>query len=460
MLKSIRFKVQKTLLACFAVIFGVALVGMPQVVCAEGEVASVDGTLYATVQEAINNADGKTVTLIANATESVTIPAGTTVTLDLGEYTLTNTAGQHTVTNYGNLTITGNGTIDNVSHGRGALVNKGTVTLESGTLTRSQEAGTAPADQGGTNGGNSWYVVDNNGGEMIMNGGTVVATGKYSSLIRNLNATFTMNGGTLSNAFITLKNDDNGVATITGGYIESTGDFGNSAIQNWGNVTITGGMVYAPEGARAIYALTYTENGVASTSQTTISDDAYISGDVLLKAYDAVTAGPVMEVEGGYISGDIAVNKSSTLIVNDPETIGGSITTDGTGTFTTDDSDWQETVNEDGTVSYEYQYAIVYYEPLVEIIEKFDALDFANFTEEQLDKLYETLNTLDFSIGVSETEKADEMVATLQALYDELVGTNNPDTADGIIPIVGLGSISVLGLAIATVCFSRRKRFN
>ena len=96
------------------------------------EVASVEGgASYTSVQEAINNANGKTVTLLDNVAESITIPAGTSVTLNLGGFTLTNTAGSHTITNDGTLTLTGTGTVDNISHGKGALVNNagGNVTL-------------------------------------------------------------------------------------------------------------------------------------------------------------------------------------------------------------------------------------------------------------------------------------------------------------------------------------------
>ena len=46
-----------------------------------GNVASVDGQEYATVQEAINNGNGKTVTLLDDAKENVVIPEGATVTL-------------------------------------------------------------------------------------------------------------------------------------------------------------------------------------------------------------------------------------------------------------------------------------------------------------------------------------------------------------------------------------------
>ena len=50
---------------------------------AEGNVASVDGVEYPTLQAALDDADGKTVSLLTDVTESVSVPAGATVTLDL-----------------------------------------------------------------------------------------------------------------------------------------------------------------------------------------------------------------------------------------------------------------------------------------------------------------------------------------------------------------------------------------
>ena len=60
-----------------------------------GNVASVDGQEYATVQEAINKGNGKTVTLLDDAKENVVIPEGATVTLDLGTFTLANDGEPH-----------------------------------------------------------------------------------------------------------------------------------------------------------------------------------------------------------------------------------------------------------------------------------------------------------------------------------------------------------------------------
>ena len=103
--------------------------------------AKVGDKYYATLAEAIDVADSKTVTLIANVTENVTIPADTTVTLDLNGKCLTN-KNDHTIINYGTLTIqdsVGGGVVDVVTHGKAALCNKGTINeISGGTFTRSK----------------------------------------------------------------------------------------------------------------------------------------------------------------------------------------------------------------------------------------------------------------------------------------------------------------------------------
>ncbi|MDY3004803.1 MAG: hypothetical protein SOR92_10075 [Christensenella hongkongensis] len=287
--------------------------------------AEAGGQKYVSVQDAVNAANGGTVILLKNTTESITVPEGTTVTLDLATFTLTNEANQHTITNKGTLTISGSGTVDNVSHARGALVNNGTLIMESGKLTRSKEAGVQ-----GSNGGNSWYVVDNNGGTMTMKGGSVVNTSGYSSLIRNINnATFNMAGGELENTFIALKNDDNGIMNVTGGSVSTTAA-GGSAIQNWGDLTVSGGVLNAVDGARAIYASAWDER---YQSNTVILDGAQINGGILIKAdedYPASTEQPFVTIQGGNISGDVLVGDKGDLTVENG-IFNGTIGTEDTG---------------------------------------------------------------------------------------------------------------------------------
>ena len=189
-----------------------------------GNVASVDGQEYATVQEAINNGNGKTVTLLDDAKENVVIPEGATVTLDLGTFTLANNGASHTITNKGTLTIQGSGKVDNENHGKAALWNEGTAVLNGGTFDRSKEAGSSAE----ASGSNSYYTVVNHGNMTINDGVTITQNGKFSSLLENgwyngaenksgQPSVLTIKGGTFSGGLNTIKNDDYGELIVEGG---------------------------------------------------------------------------------------------------------------------------------------------------------------------------------------------------------------------------------------------------
>lgn len=213
-----------------------------------------------------------TVKLAADTTKDVTIPAGATVTLDLNGYKLTNVSG-HTITNNGNLTVTGSGTVDNVTHGKGALYNKSgaTAILNGGTFTRSLEAGTY--DPYGNN-GNSWYTIQNDG-TMTINAGTTVTTrlmgdgkavGGYSSLIRNggnagTAPTLLINGGHFNGGINTVKNDEGGTLTIKGGDFSNTTQY---VIMNWNIADIYDGTFEAQSTASAVL-FSSSWNGSAGT---------------------------------------------------------------------------------------------------------------------------------------------------------------------------------------------------
>lgn len=314
----------KKLLASVVALAALSSVMLPiTAFAAPGDVASVEGTLYASLQTAIDNADGKTVELLSNVTESITIASSKTVTLDLNGFTLTNTAGKHTITNAGTLTVQGNGTVDNISHGRGALVNTGIVTLNGGTFTRSQEKGIA-----GSANGNSWYVVDNHGTITVNNGVTIKNTSGFSSLIRNGNpaGTLIVKGGNFENAFIVLKNDDNGKIDMTGGTVSTTGA-GGSALQNWGEATVSGGTLNAVDSAVAVYALTWDD---AYTSDLTITGSATLNGNVKVMRDDYETSNnPTVVVAGGTVDGDIVADLQADVSVT-----GGTVTGKVTATET------------------------------------------------------------------------------------------------------------------------------
>lgn len=224
-----------------------------------------------TLQEKITAAEnGDTVSLSEDETGSITVSAGKDITLDLAGHKLTNTADNHTVIieKGASLTVLDSseakaGTIDNVSHGKAAVVNHGTFVLNSGSLTRSAEASTLSDDGNTASGSNSWYVVWNTG-NMTVNGGKILFSsdnqGYYSSLIDNgwadpskntekAFATLTVTGGELSGGKITIKNDDYGILDIQGGTLTQACESFFSVF-NWNDATISGGTINGTVGAQ------------------------------------------------------------------------------------------------------------------------------------------------------------------------------------------------------------------
>lgn len=272
---------------------------------ADGDVAQVGEQTYATVAGAIEAAkDGGTVKLLKDVAEPITIPAGYTVTLDLNGKKLVNsevpqaepaTGAKHTITNEGTLTITGDGLVDNVSHGKAALYNDGTVTIEKAGITRSAEKGSAPDN----NGGNSWYVVYNHAANAVMNvedGAEIFGTSAFSSCVRN-DGVMNIKGGYISqDKFIAVKNDS-GILNVTGGIISSN----DQAIQNWSKATITDGVFNGD-----IYTWAYTDNGTPYAGETTIAGaenaeeevGVFINGNVYGVNYDGSAAKAQVRIEG------------------------------------------------------------------------------------------------------------------------------------------------------------------
>ncbi len=191
--------------------------------------------------------------------ESITIPSGADVTLILSGTTITNTTNDAIVVeDGGTLSITG-GTVDATAHGKAAIRNNqgGTVVAENVTFTRSQEAGTGSSD----NGGNSYYVVLNQGTMTFKTGTVVIGNGHYSSLIENgwyypadnsagEYAYLTIEDGTYIGGLYSVKNDDYGILTINNGTFENE----YPALLNYGTATINNGtfsteyVAYCPIG--------------------------------------------------------------------------------------------------------------------------------------------------------------------------------------------------------------------
>lgn len=294
----------------------------------EGENTAVAnaGANYNTLANAISAAaSGDTVTLLKDVTEDVTIPAGKTITLDLNGKTLTNVK-DHTILNNGDLTITGAGTVDNVSHQKGALYNKGTVVVNGGTFDRSKENGKTSNDSGS----NSWYTIKNVGFMTIHDGATVqtagnnTTLGKFSSLVSNgyFNAgdytnnkgldqpILTIDGGTFRGGLNTIKNDDRAKLTISGGTFSN---YYQAVVQNHNIAEITGGTFTAASDAEKETYGIYNCGCAADIDLGTLT----VSGGTFTGATYAVaevsSQNAAVNISGGQFAGTkAAIIKSST----------------------------------------------------------------------------------------------------------------------------------------------------
>lgn len=322
-----------------------------------------------------------TVKLAADTTKDVTIPAGATVTLDLNGHKLTNASG-HTITNNGNLTVTGSGTVDNITHAKAALYNNtgATATLNGGTFTRSAEAGTASPDSAN---GNSWYTVKNYGTMTINSNTTITNTGSHSSAIANgwydaskagsngeptriADAVLTINGGNISGGKITVKNDDYGTLSITGGSLSQPLS-GLYCIYNANVTSISGGTVNGAVGSYNgsvegdlgkldITGGTYTDDPtdyVASTAIARKDGDAQYTVVAKSNLTSGVyTSDPSSALAPGYVSYKNSDNSTYTVYYPVPVTPGNNNNSSSTTTKNPDGSTTTTTTDKTtGTVT-------------------------------------------------------------------------------------------------------------
>lgn len=291
---------------------------LPTAALADGEgtqtndVAQIGETKYATLQEAVNAANDNTVKLLENVTEDINIPTGINVTLDLNGHKITNVSG-HTITveKGGKLNISdsvGTGVVDNTSHGKGAIVNSGEVTLNGGTFKRSAENGTySPYG----NGGNSWYTIANYGTMEINTGVTVENAGGYSSMIRNggeatADCNLTIRGGNFTGGINTVKNDLFGVLTINGGNFSNTAQY---VIMNWNKAEITAGTFQALDTASAVLFTSAFGSNANYVGELTISGGEFKHAsdtqEMIVDHYDESNKGNAV-VTGGKFDADIS----------------------------------------------------------------------------------------------------------------------------------------------------------
>ena len=263
-------------------------------------VAETNGVKYESLEEAINAATrGKTVTMLADTRENVTISKN--LILDLNGFTIN--GGQ----------VKGKATV---------MIDNARVTImdssagQTGTIMRE--------DTAENSGDSSYYVIDIQGkngflkftGGNVKNGSGVVGV-KGSSLVRlgddnvrDANPTLTITGGTFTqDNFVAIK-VDYGTLHLLGGVVNSANSY---AVENWRAANIKGGTV---NGTVSSWAYS---TGVAY-STLTISGGT-VNGNVASVNYDSAAGKQArIYVTGGTVTGTLGTYTYANGLVPTDET--------------------------------------------------------------------------------------------------------------------------------------------
>lgn len=267
-------------------------------------VATVNGTIYKTFQEALDAADGQTITIVKDLVldSPVVVAQGNTVALDLGGNTLSSVATSasasslFTVRSGGDLTIS-NGTVsfaattpDTQWGGEGqppypgyannTIRNEGTLTIENAIV------------ENKTSKGGASYVVDNySGAKLTVNEGSVLTQSGGDIAIRMFNGgsgtiDVTINGGTITGhraVWIQLASTNASVAPVM-------------------NLTVTGGTLTSSDTAyqQAVYSYSYGND--MKNVNINVSGGIF-NGDIALTGGANKTNIETMNISGGTFNG-------------------------------------------------------------------------------------------------------------------------------------------------------------
>jgi len=267
-------------------------------------VATVNGTVYKTFQEALDAADGQTIAVVKDVTldSPLVIAQGNNVDIDLGGNTLSGVATSaaasslFTVKGGGALTIS-NGTVsfaattpDTQWGGEGqppypgyannTIRNEGTLTIENATI------------ENKTSKGGASYVIDNySGAKLTVNEGSVLTQSGGDIAIRMFNGgsgtiDVTVNGGTITGyraVWIQLASTDASVAPVM-------------------NLTVTGGTLTSSDTAyqQAVYSYSY---GNDMKNVTINVSGGTFNGDIALTGGSNKTNIETLNISGGTFNG-------------------------------------------------------------------------------------------------------------------------------------------------------------
>jgi len=277
-------------------------------------VADVNGETYYSLQDAIDHANGKTVKLVNDVvvTNTVTVPTGKTVTLELNGKTISQSKActEHyvMVENRGTLTVqdtAGGGKISFTDTGVGdnkftwgsyTVANYGTLTVESGTIENLSK-------QNANGSVRHMYCAIQQGGSAVsttINGGTI-STPSYRSVRANTGA-LVINGGNFEGQVWIQPNQGNATLSITGGTFAPRGVDGSSVFMtNAGEgytvteAAISGGTFTTKIGASDPAALAgsitggqFTASAKDNTSAALLAKGFEFSGEVNVEGYYTV----------------------------------------------------------------------------------------------------------------------------------------------------------------------------
>lgn len=240
---------------------------------------SIDGIKYDTAAEAINAVpDGGTIKMAGGLGADEIINVEKKLTLDMNSAVIVdNNKCPIEIGTSGELTLSGNGSVECNKNVEPAINNCGKMIIENGSYTRTVDEKN-----------DTFYTILNHG-ETTINGGVFQAPGNVSSMIENgyydynstdpkqghvagKNAeicTLTINDGTFINAFYVVKNDDNGIVNINGG------KFYGTIFHNGIEMIINDGYFEVSDGTYNIGLRKLNDN--MNAGKTTINGGTYIS---------------------------------------------------------------------------------------------------------------------------------------------------------------------------------------
>ena len=310
----------------------------------------VNDQSYGTLEDAVASVPNNTQTTIKLASDitvpygAVEIPQGKKITLDLDGHIIKSSGFKgRPITNKGELTITGNGTITSEecgSDGTGCITNYGTLKIENGTFKGGQEANGMCISNAA---GGVCTIEDGqfigcpravqNLGTLTVNGGNLVGSDSYSgnegnAIVSAQGATTTITDGTFTGHMNAVSNIDNGGGCqliISGGTFTTDGNTSSGAIYNGTGNTLTiedceastsenSGCTVSNKGTAVINGGTFIGDNCNKQCYTIDSGQTSASGASMELGENVVVTGTFGAVRA--VSGEMTIKGGSYKVVD------------------------------------------------------------------------------------------------------------------------------------------------